>query len=63
MEIDDGIFSNHFIVNFLGNVPVKNLKNRLGFDRVTAMSLVSPFFIGTRCSIDVNKRSNKNEKR
>ena len=47
---DDGIFSNHFIVNFLGNVPVKNSKNRLSFDRVTAVSLVSPFFIGTRCT-------------
>ena len=40
-----GIFHNHFIANFRENLPVKHLKNRLRFDRVTAVSLVSPFLL------------------
>jgi len=42
----DGIFNNHCIANFLENSPVKNFKNWLRFNRVAAMSLVSPFLLG-----------------
>jgi len=38
------ISNNDFIANFLENLTVKKTKNRLRFDRVTAMSLMSPFF-------------------
>jgi len=38
-----GIFNKYFIANFLENLSVKNFENRLKFDEVTAMCLVSPF--------------------
>jgi len=39
------IFSNHFITNLLMSLPAKNFfENRLRFDGVTVMSLVSSFF-------------------
>ena len=41
-----GIFNNHFIANFLQNLLVITFKSRLQFDRITAMSLVSPFLLG-----------------
>jgi len=33
------------IANFLENLSVKNIDNRLRFDEVTRKSLVSPFFV------------------
>jgi len=38
-----GIYNNVFIANFLENLPVKKIKNRLRFDRVSAKRLVSSF--------------------
>ena len=35
------IFNNHLIADFPENLSVKNVKNWLRFDEVTAMSLVS----------------------
>ena len=43
-----GIFSKYFAATLLDNLSVKNFKNRLIINRVTAMSLVS-FFFGTQC--------------
>jgi len=44
-----GIFNKHFAANLLENLKVKFfLENCLRINRVTAISLVSPFF-GTRC--------------
>jgi len=41
------IFKNHFLANFLENLPnKKTFKNRLRVDRVTAASFVSPFLLG-----------------
>ena len=43
------IFNKRFAGSLLENLAVKKIENRLRIGRVTAMSLVSPFF-GTRCS-------------
>jgi len=40
------VIYNHFIANFLQNLLLKNFKDQLRFDRVTAMNLVSPFLGG-----------------
>ena len=37
------IFNKYFAENLLENLTVKNFKNRLRINRVTAMSLVYPF--------------------
>jgi len=41
-----GILNNHFIANFLGNLTAEKFENWLSYDEVTAMSLVSAFFMG-----------------
>jgi len=44
-----GVFSHHFAANLSLSIR-KNFENRLRFDKVTAMSLVTYFF-GTQCKL------------
>jgi len=39
-----GIFNKHLVANLLENLTVKFFENRLRINRVTSVSLVSPFF-------------------
>jgi len=46
----DGIFKHVFVANLLTSPPVKKFENRLIFGEVMGKSLVSCFFIDSRCS-------------
>jgi len=50
-----GMYNDLFIANFRANLPIK-MENRLGFDRIMAMSLWSYFF-GPPCLFENYKET------